>query len=415
MSTASRHFEVLGLAPAGLAQPSLALACARAGATGLLDLEFCADEAHARTQFRQLRDQAANAAGAIGLRFGTAQLALAQSLIAETSGRALTLVLAGTAAEQDTLAASLPQAEYLRLLAEVRDVASLPQSSRLHGWIALGHEAGGWVGEDTSYILLQKLAGKTALPLYVRGGTGVRSAAACRVAGAAGVVLDDPLLLLAESPLPESLQNELARLNGAEPKLYGELLNQPCRAWARAGSAALKTAEQDTRRAEGGELEASAWRGQLSTQLGWSEGLLLPLGQGIGLAAAYRRQYGNVARLVQAVRRASLQQMDQAATLAFLDEGGPLAAAHGTRFPLVQGPMTRVSDTPAFAVEVARGGALPLLALALMRGPQVARMLVDTKRPSAIAPGASACSASCRRSCATSSARKSGSARRRLR
>src|SRR3546814_17689786 len=55
------------------------------------------------------------------------------------------------------------------------------------------------------------------------------------------------------------------------------------------------------------------------------------------------------------------------------------AASHGTRFPLAQGPMTRVSDSPDFAVEVARGGALPFLALALMRGPQVREMLEQTR------------------------------------
>src|SRR3546814_19484975 len=41
--------------------------------------------------------------------------------------------------------------------------------------------------------------------------------------------------------------------------------------------------------------------------------------------------------------------------------------------------MTRVSDSPDFAVEVARGGALPFLALALMRGPQVREMLEQTR------------------------------------
>lgn len=371
-SAGSKSFEVLGLAPAGLAQPSLAVACARSGGTGILDLEFCADD-HARAQFQQLRDQSS---GAIGMRFTAAQLGLAQALIAEAPGRPLTLVLAGGDAAK--LAAKLPKNEYLRVLAEITS-AELPKATHIHGWIAVGHEAGGWVGDDTSYILLQKLAGKTELPLFVRGGTGVRSAAACRVAGAAGVVLDDQLLLLAESPLAEAMQNEFARLNGAEAKLFGELLNQPCRAYARPGSAALKSAEQDTRLAEGGELDAAAWRRKLSAQLGWGEGQLLPLGQGVGLAAIYRKQYGNVARLIQALRRASLKQLDQAAGLAFLDEGGPMAAAHNTRFPLVQGPMTRVSDTPAFAVEVAKGGALPLLALALMRGPQVAQMLAETK------------------------------------
>src|SRR5205085_5194151 len=58
----------------------------------------------------------------------------------------------------------------------------------------------------------------------------------------------------------------------------------------------------------------------------------------------------------------------------------PLAQSHGTRYPVAQGPMTRVSDRAEFAAAVAEGGALPFLALALMRGPDVARLLEETKR-----------------------------------
>ena len=60
-------------------------------------------------------------------------------------------------------------------------------------------------------------------------------------------------------------------------------------------------------------------------------------------------------------------------------EGAPLAASHGTRYPIVQGPMTRVSDRAEFAAAVAEGGALPFLALALMRGPDVDALLDETR------------------------------------
>src|SRR5215470_10080055 len=42
--------------------------------------------------------------------------------------------------------------------------------------------------------------------------------------------------------------------------------------------------------------------------------------------------------------------------------------------------MTRVSDTAAFAASVAEGGALPFLALALLRGPEIRTLLEDTSR-----------------------------------
>src|SRR5207247_847263 len=57
----------------------------------------------------------------------------------------------------------------------------------------------------------------------------------------------------------------------------------------------------------------------------------------------------------------------------------PLAARHRTRYPLLQGPMTRVSDTAAFAEAVAGGGALPFLALALLRRADAETLLAETK------------------------------------
>ncbi|HXI04517.1 MAG TPA: beta-ketoacyl synthase N-terminal-like domain-containing protein, partial [Candidatus Saccharimonadales bacterium] len=57
----------------------------------------------------------------------------------------------------------------------------------------------------------------------------------------------------------------------------------------------------------------------------------------------------------------------------------PLARSHGTIYPVVQGPMTRVSDTADFALEVARAGGLPFLALALLRAGDVGRLMESTR------------------------------------
>src|SRR5439155_137297 len=75
------------------------------------------------------------------------------------------------------------------------------------GLIARGNEAGGPVGELTSFVLLQRLLAGDAgdLPVWVAGGIGPRSAAACVLGGAAGVVLDSQLALVAEAELPADL------------------------------------------------------------------------------------------------------------------------------------------------------------------------------------------------------------------
>ncbi len=381
----NKSFEVMAICPANPASPELARAAVQSGAVGVLDFEWAgADVAQASlcwTSFLAALPTATQ--GTPGLRLHASQHALAETLLHIASAHSLTLIVSGSIAALRTFADQHAKPQQHRWLAEVTSAEGLNAlPSRFDGLVARGHEAGGWVGEDTSYILLQKLLKTTERPVFVQGGIGLYTAAACRAAGAAGVVLDDALLLLAESPLTPAQQSELGRLNGVEAKLFGELEGQPLRAYARAGSSALKSAEALSRRLDSGELATSEWATQLTAQTGWaSDGSqLLPLGQAVGFAAQYRRDFGSVGKLIQAIRKACAQQVQQAATLATMDEGSALALSHGTRFPLAQGPMTRVSDSPAFAAEVAKAGALPFLALALTRGPQVLEMLQSTKQ-----------------------------------
>ena len=80
-----------------------------------------------------------------------------------------------------------------------------------------------------------------------------------------------------------------------------------------------------------------------------------------------------------------------------ISEDAPLARSLKLRLPIVQGPMTRVSDSAEFAAAVADGGALPMVAFALLKGAPLERAARrDARSCSATARGASACSASCR-------------------
>ena len=375
MADASQ-FEIMALAPAEWAHPGIAIATARAGGIGLLDLESCADADLARANFaRLLRATEAR----IGLRITQETLALGAALIDEAGERRLTLILAGSSAAMAAFASELPVQH--SVLAELTAVSALNELQwQPSGLIAKGHEAPGWVGEDTSYILLQKLMAQTRLPVYVRGGVGLHTAAACRAAGAAGIVLDDQVLLLDESPLAEPIKTELARLTGAETRLFGELAGKACRVYARPAAAVLKEADAEHRQLDAGALALDAWSARLAARIGWSDDALWPIGQGIGVAPLYRSRYKRVGRLVQALRSGSFAALRDAARLAALGPDSALARSHGTRYPLAQGPMTRVSDNPAFAAAVTTGGALPFLALALIRGPQVREMLEQTRQ-----------------------------------
>ncbi|MDB5969787.1 MAG: family NAD(P)-dependent oxidoreductase [Hydrocarboniphaga sp.] len=373
----SQAFEIIALAPAGWAHPGVAVAAARAGGVGLLDLEFCTDEARALANFRRLL---ATTDGRVGVQATAVHLPLLEQLIGIAGERPLTLVLAQRGGSLSG-AESLCRGGQNRLLIEVTATDDLDNLSLTpDGIIAKGHESPGWVGEDSSYILVQKLLRKTRLPIYVRGGVGINTAAGCRAAGVAGVVLDDQLLLMDGSALSDTTKTELARLVGAETRLFGELLGSCCRVYAKPAAVALKQADADNRAAEAGTMSLEVWRSAMNACVGWEDNSLMPVGQGIGAGAIYRERYRRVGKLVQALRKISFEQMRQAAELGHLAEGSPLAASQNTRYPLAQGPMTRVSDSPAFAASVTENGALPFLALALMRGDQVLEMLQETAR-----------------------------------
>ena len=103
-------------------------------------------------------------------------------------------------------------------------------------------------------------------------------------------------------------------------------------------------------------------------------------GQDISLAKPLADQFVTVSGVVQAICQTATANVELADSLKPIAPGSPLAASHQTEFPILQGPMTRVSDTPQFAADVAKGGALPFLALALMRGVDVERLLVETAK-----------------------------------
>jgi acyl transferase domain-containing protein/NAD(P)H-dependent flavin oxidoreductase YrpB (nitropropane dioxygenase family)/NAD(P)-dependent dehydrogenase (short-subunit alcohol dehydrogenase family) len=130
----------------------------------------------------------------------------------------------------------------------------------------------------------------------------------------------------------------------------------------------LRTAADD-----GGQ----AWESAVDRDVGWRGGQCLPVGQDAALAGDLARKFVTVGGIVQAVDRAVTEGILSARAARPLDESSPLALAHGTRYPILQGPMTRVSDVPPFAEAVARDGGLPFLALALLRQHEVHTLLRD--------------------------------------
>ncbi len=243
-----------------------------------------------------------------------------------------------------------------RVWAEVVDVdeARAAVAAGASGLVAKGHEAGGRVGELTTFVLLQLLLSdpEVTVPIHAAGGIGTHTAAAAVAGGAAGVVLDTQLALTTEGAngLPADVEAAIRAMDGSETTVSGghRIYTRP---------------------------DLAPVQGEVAEQLG-ARGLRiqpLPVGQDGATAARLAARHRTTGSVVQAVRAAITGHLEAAV------RARPLQLRPGEgRLPVAQGPMTRVSDRPAFACAVAQSGGLPFVALAVMNGPDVRELLTET-------------------------------------
>ena len=376
-------FRVVVLTPAGPPDPSLAIAASRAGELGVLDLEYANNREAALSCIAKLGRHATND---FGIKLGDDPQGLLAELVSEPPDGLGVVILASS--DQSWLTAQVEKLRQCGISAIVEatslEGALAGATAGADGLIAKGNEAGGLVGEETSFVLLQLFRANVALPIWVHGGVGMHTAAACYVAGAAGVVLDSQLLLTRESPLPEHVKAAIRSMDGSETVLLGSVFGQACRVYAKPGTIVVKDLSRMEDPWSNGTQPpvemASEWQRTLRQRVGWSstdEELLL-IGQDAAFASRWAALFQTTGGILKELRKSIADHYRLASDLLPLDEGSPLAQSHGTRFPIVQGPMTRVSDCAEFASDVAEHGALPFLALALMRAPEVKRLLQET-------------------------------------
>jgi NAD(P)H-dependent flavin oxidoreductase YrpB (nitropropane dioxygenase family) len=217
----SSPFTTLVFSPAGLADATLVVAACRAGGVGVLNAELGLDSA----AIVPLLDRVAGFVQAgYGLKLAAIDDGLASALRRHAGlGLRWLIVEPAQLDEQPGLLADL-RAAGVRLLVEVLDARLVGGGleARADGLVLKGNESGGFVGDDASFILLQKWHGRSALPMYLRGGVTPAVAAACHAVGLAGGVLDAQVLLMPESPLRTALQPLLASLSGNETLAVGD-------------------------------------------------------------------------------------------------------------------------------------------------------------------------------------------------
>ncbi len=349
---------IIGVTPFETPNSRLTAAVSRAGALGVLDLGR--DRARARAALTQTSRWTKGPWGVrvpAGCRIGPDELPAGVTTIVLPHGSPWrALPIAG-----------------VRIIAEVNDPDEAHRALALgvDGLIARGSESGGRVGELTTYVLLQHLLAdaQIAVPIWAAGGLGRHSAAAAIAGGAAGVVIDAQFALVRESSFPHDVRTAIAAMDGSETTVIGghRLYTRPDLTARRAHWPEL---------ANGGELTETMVAARLGADR--FEEQLLPIGQDGAFARAFADEYATAGALVQELRKSIETHLTDAAAAQPLRAGSRFARERGVRLPVAQGPMTRVSDRAAFAAEVAENGGLPFLALALMDGTDVHRLLEET-------------------------------------
>ncbi|MFJ3307788.1 SDR family oxidoreductase [Streptomyces sp. NPDC086549] len=385
MTSAVRALDlIICITPFGEPDARLAAAACRAGALGILDLGN--GGRRSREALGRLRR---TAPGPFGVRVTGSCRMLPEDLEPID-----TVVLTADAWWP-------PPAEFTarhRVLAEVTDLAQAREAVRAGacGLIARGSESGGRIGQLSTFVLLQQLLAEPGLdvPVWACGGIGPRTAAAAVAGGAAGVVLDTQLALLAESTLPEATAAALRSLDGSETVVVAghrilrrrgpDAPHPP--ADDPGGVAALLGAQDPYTQllpvGQDGFLAArfaERWQDVGRTVRGLTTAIRNTLSEPLRTAAGRETAAGPVGVAATADRPADSDTPADPAPARALRPGSPMSRALGTRLPVAQGPMTRVSDQARFAAAVAADGALPFLALALADGKQARAMLEDTR------------------------------------
>jgi len=318
----------------------------RAGAFAFLDVGRDWPQALAAIE----RVQAA-APGGFGLRLPEG-MRLAETALAPLRGRVKVLMHAAPAEFQ-------PLPGFFHLV-QVVSLEEALEAQRLgaDGLILKGAESGGRVGAFSSFILLQQVHGRLALPFWAQGGMGPHGAAAAVLAGARGVLYDAQLALMPAARSQPGLHPVFRAINGSETAVAG-------------GYRFLRHKLLP-------DVPDETGREQMLAQLGTAAAPLLA-GEDLALAQLFHSLYGDVAALVHATEEAIAGHLRQASRAPLFGADAPFAKQYGLRYPLVQGPMAQVSDRPGFAAAVAEAGAMPSIALAVLP-PERARPILEQTR-----------------------------------
>lgn len=245
-----------------------------------------------------------------------------------------------------------------------------------------GSEASGFVSTENLLPLLtavKKLASDcSAQPsLSVWGGIGTaRAAAALLSVGVNGIIFESLHWLTDLLNLDYDVKNKISKLRPEHTELIGLNLGAPCRVFNKGNSVAVKNLKEYT----GSLCQADITDEQRHVfaqrivresvpplRSNFSRDELIPLGIEAAFAQSFVQNYGSetedaLIKFMTAIDALLAPAKDK--ERAFVR--GAILNEMGTRYAVVQGAMSWITDVPEFALRVAEAGALPTIALGLM-------------------------------------------------
>lgn len=253
---------------------------------------------------------------------------------------------------------------------------------RIRNIVLKGSEAGGFVSAEnllTLFSVAKNLIHTQANPprILLWGGIATPEAAAAFLAvGVKGIVFESIHWLTDLVSMDDSVREKISRLRPEHTDLTGLNLGAPCRLFNKGNSRAVKELKEFAGSLCGSEIRDEQRRffaerickeslNPLDSNFSREE--LLPLGVEATFAHSFVQRFGTSTD--QALEN-FLDEIDRRLSKAPSKQNvfaeGPVIEEMGTRYALVQGAMSWITDVPEFASKVAEAGALPTLALGLM-------------------------------------------------
>ncbi|MGD8243216.1 MAG: beta-ketoacyl synthase N-terminal-like domain-containing protein, partial [Desulfobacterales bacterium] len=361
----SSRLPVLAYHPTKICDAAYMQALHRAGALPIMDTEFLTN-----TEIIQTLDRLSDSDLLFGLRLAVSNRALVDYLQRNPIAN-LDLVIFSYRTTEELQAFDFNHRD-CKFVLEIVDIKLDKEIDRIapHGLIVKGMEAPGKVSRNSALILLQWYLENVDLPVFVHGGVGRHTAAGLFAMGAHGIVLDNQLYLAQEAPLSTSYKELLQNLEEKDSTIIGHSLNAGYRFFAKLGTRIVKTLrDQEIQLADESDADEMLYREIEKNYARLEEDCETPiqslfyLGQDAVFARHFTAMGDNVAAMIRELFLHVGEQLGAVDEHDPLRADAPLAREHGTRYPIMQGPMANVSDNADFAAAVFANGGLPFMAL----------------------------------------------------